>query len=176
MIEIIRQYKSKVCAIESCGRPIRRNGLCPKHSQEQRRRENGIEPRHPRGTCKFEGCSHPQHARGYCSNHYQIEKRNGNIVFRKRQSNGHGHVDTHGYKKISKHGVQVREHRWVIENLIGRRLLSTESIHHKNGNKLDNRVENLEIWSTSQPYGQRVEDKVQWAIELLQLYAPEKLR
>ncbi len=44
------------------------------------------------------------------------------------------------------------------------------------GMKSDNRPENLELWSKSQPSGQRVSDKVTWAIELLLLYAPEKLR
>ena len=34
----------------------------------------------------------------------------------------------------------------------------------------DNRPENLELWSTSQPSGQRVEDKVAWAAELLRRY------
>lgn len=40
----------------------------------------------------------------------------------------------------------------------------------------DNRLENLELWSSSQPSGQRVKDKVQWAIEILSLYQPELLK
>lgn len=64
----------------------------------------------------------------------------------------------------------MREHVIVMENTIGRRLLPGETVHHKNGVRDDNRPENLELWSGSQPSGQRVEDKAAWARELLGMY------
>jgi len=67
------------------------------------------------------------------------------------------------------------EHRKIYEDFLGRKLNSNENIHHINGDRTDNRLENLELWNTSQPAGQRIEDKVQWAVELLTIYSPEKL-
>lgn len=65
---------------------------------------------------------------------------------------------------------QILEHVVVMTKWLGRPLRKGENVHHKNGDRLDNRLENLELWSTSQPAGQRVADKVAWAKEILTMY------
>lgn len=107
--------------------------------------------------------------------HYQRWRNHGDPLITKRAPNGTGYIADDGYRKFKINGKQVHEHRIIMAHHLGRELLLEENIHHKNGIKHDNRIENLELWNSSQPPGQRVVDKVQWAIEILTTYQPSAL-
>lgn len=103
-------------------------------------------------------------------------------------------IDDHGYAKIyrpeypvarTNGSYWVLEHRFKMSELLGRPLEKHENVHHRNGVRDDNRTHgrlradpktgrlysgNLELWSSSQPKGQRVGDKVKWAREIIELY------
>lgn len=176
------------CSIEECVEDAIARKLCQVHYRRLmsgrdmgapivKQKPNGV----PESTleCSIEWCTTPRMAKGLCSMHRWRKKHGKDMNKPPKGSegwvgepypNGDGYMFI-AYRPVGGETVFTGHHRYVMSKRIGRELLPHETVHHINGVRDDNRIENLELWSSSHPRGQRVEDKTGWAIEMLETYA-----
>lgn len=176
----------EVCSFPDCGRHGKWRGLCEAHAKQ---RAKGQELR-PLWTtknrtvqpCVIEGCDKPASGKGLCLTHRRYELRGTaredmrpirrDFAYRYVNSDS-GYVDLYrpDHPNARPNG-RVLEHIAVMADHLGRRIRTDEgeNVHHRNGERGDNRLENLELWVRRQPPGQRVTDLVAYARWVLATY------
>lgn len=174
------------CTIDGCARQVRFSGLCNAHFLRKKRHGSptGGGPSKGRAyqgvLCAVDGCGRTAASLGYCGAHYSRLRANGTVQpgsplrqFSGRVRTKQGYILVKApddYKAMAKSDGYVAEHRLVMAQHLGRCLLPDENVHHRNGQRDDNGLHNLELWSSSQPPGQRVEDKLRWAHWFIERY------
>jgi len=180
----------RLCAVDGCGRRAASRGWCSAHYLRWTRTGDAQADvplgRSGRRSCKVPGCVRSAVRAGLCAAHAARVRATGDVRADDPVTPvaGTGFLH-HGYRWVpvppedrwlSGGESPLPEHRLVLARALGRPLRRNENVHHRNGDRTDNRLENLELWVRSQPNGQRVADKVAWAVELLGRYAPHLLR
>lgn len=199
-VRVYSRTQTDECKIGDCsGVPYARN-LCMGHYRRLQRTGKPERQPKVRRDCAVSDCSRDAVTTGWCKLHYERKRLHGDPEHWRRpvarhwtcaacgvpctrgsqqcldcfntprESPDFPTTDKHGYKVGYWQGKQVREHRWVMEQHFGRELRPEEQVHHRNGDRSDNAFENLELWSTSHPRGQRVIDKVEYAAQLFVIY------
>ena len=181
--EVQREQPVTPCAVASCERRAVTRGWCHGHYlRVLRTGDVGADRPLRRATalvCSVPDCHRSAHARGLCQSHAR-RARQGDDTFDRpvRTTTGDGWV-SHGYyclrvpeelRWLTGGRPAEAEHRLVMALRLGRPLETDEVVHHRNGDRLDNDPDNLELWTTAQPKGQRVSDRVEHALRLLARY------
>lgn len=164
-----------ICVSPVCDRPAHCRGMCDSHYDRSLRGgdprlETPIRSNLPRA-CDVAQCDHKHSAHGYCKMHYRRWRRWGDPLGTRDCPVGTRRLDALGRIRVRidptdpflssmaiDKGNWCMEHRIIMARSIGRPLLRTETVHHRNGHRDDNNIANLELWVGNHGHGKRASD------------------
>lgn len=164
---------NKLCKFDGCVGIVRTREYCGAHYLQFNRGQELKPLRAPAANeiCEFDGCEKLRKNKILCQGHMAQLKRGQELRPLRHVSVGAGYRKSDGYIELfkpeytgSKKNGYILEHRYVMEQHLGRPLLPHENVHHINGVRDDNRLENLELWVRPQPTGQRLDDLLDWIL------------
>jgi hypothetical protein len=171
----------KTCKIENCGQEHHSKGYCRFHYQRllnNRDINASVKKRYTNfDLCKIKHCEKRAVSLNLCSLHYRRQRigswldewpknlKMPDFISLEIIEKINWYKDSQGYLVATRNKKVMRMHRVVWEAHNGRKLRPFENVHHLNGIRDDNRIENLELWVKTQPCGQRPEDLVSWVID-----------
>ncbi len=96
---------------------------------------------------------------------------NKNRMYRRETSDGYVTLYEPNHPNVRPKGRGlIFEHVFVMSNYLGRPLEKGETVHHKNGRRNQNNIENLELWPSNHGKGQRAEDLLKYAYQIIEKY------
>lgn len=158
-----------ICSRLDCDRYVYGRQVCGLHYDhliKESKKAAGLE-------CSETDCGRVLYLGGLCAGHYsQVKKGRELKPIRVSGVWSEWATDKSGYKyrrRTVSTGVREHQfqHRLVMEEHLGRKLKPEESVHHRNGIRSDNRLANLEYWPSKHLKGQRAQDLVRFALEIL---------
>ena len=181
----------RTCSLDGCDRAHNSLGLCSAHYARKLRGYATTGPiRVMKGgaskiSCEAPNCNFPSlyrhKERFYCKFHYERVRRGKELDLSKnpfrsvqgwlgrdvgsRRTNAGGYIVV----KVGRN-TWKKEHRVVMSEHIGRPVRRDETVHHKNGIRDDNRIENLELRPGNHPKGVTAHDAVEHARWILSTY------
>ena len=140
------------CQVEKCDREAKGRGYCLMHYKRFRKHGDAnfiFEYSHRRNKeCKISSCNKIVHAKGFCISHYHSNRKYGDALYvdKRRKDVIDRTIASGGERRIRKCGRS--EHRFIVENYIGRKLEDREVVHHIDLNPYNNEISNLYVYES----------------------------